>query len=271
MTSEATEASTLEIQPSGQEDVVEAEGGAEEDLVEEKSEESSGVGGGDIEKGKEEYNKGNYEEALKSWQRSLKSVRYIVDKGLYRDKPDQLAEVDQMEMKLWLNMSQGYLKVRDWTQAVEFSDKVIGREPGNSKALYRKAQALYELNRFTEACETAETLLTLEPENAAAKALLAQMRRGEERYREKAKKLSKKMLSGMDRDPRSPATQQEQFFDYVFSLPAEVLRCIGAVPSRCKQLWQSLCSQLRAKLFALTRWARRKLDKNAAGADKKAA
>mmetsp|Transcript_30413 Transcript_30413/g.70028 ORF Transcript_30413/g.70028 Transcript_30413/m.70028 type:complete len:274 (-) Transcript_30413:52-873(-) len=244
--------------------------GAEEPAAEESS---GGLSGGDIEKGKEEYNKGNYAEALKSWQRSMKSVKYITDKGLYKDKPDQLAEVAQMEQKLWLNMAQGYLKVRDWGQAVDYSNLVLAREPENSKALYRKAQALYELNKFTEACETIETLLTSEPENAAAKALLAQMRRGQEKYREKAKKLSKKMLSGIDRDPRRPTTQKEQMFDFLFSFPTTVLQWISSAPSRFKELWQTICYELRGKVFAVTSWARRKLERLAprvpgAGADK---
>mmetsp|Transcript_13152 Transcript_13152/g.24248 ORF Transcript_13152/g.24248 Transcript_13152/m.24248 type:complete len:273 (+) Transcript_13152:46-864(+) len=253
-------------------DVEETEGDA--DAVEEQpSEESSGLSGGDIEKGKEEYNKGNFAEALKSWQRSLKSVKYITDKGLYKDKPDQLAEVAQMEQKLWLNLAQGYLKVRDWNQAVDYSNLVLAVEPANSKALYRKAQALYELNKFTEACETVETLLSTEPENAAAKALLAQMRRGQERYREKAKKLSKKMLSGIDRDPRSPTTQKEQVFDFLFSFPSNVLQWISSTPSRCRQLWQTLCYEFRGKVLAATRWARRKLERltpraTGAGAEK---
>jgi len=129
-----------------------------------------------LDKGKNEYQKGNYEEAVKAWARSHQSIRYILDKNLYKDKPDQLKEVYDMEITVCNNMAQGSLKTGDWAKAVEYADMALRIEPNNAKALWRKASAQKALLSYPEAIAVLEKLLQVEPANAAAKALLAEVR-----------------------------------------------------------------------------------------------
>merc|ERR1719240_1384951 len=91
----------------------------------ESLEKSEGLQKSEQDKGKEEYNKGNYEEAVKAWSTSLKSVKYIMDKGFYKDNPEQLEEVHQIHLRLNLNMSQASLKLEDWRKAIGYADKVL--------------------------------------------------------------------------------------------------------------------------------------------------
>merc|ERR1719210_2258729 len=141
----------------------------------------------DKDKGNEEYQKGNYEEAVKAWNRSLTSVKYIIDKQFYDHNKEQLQEVHAMELRLCLNMAQGYLKTRDWANAITHADKALSRDANNAKALYRKASALMQMLSFNEAAAVLEKLMEVEPKNAAAKSMHAEARRNEQRSERKAK------------------------------------------------------------------------------------
>lgn len=147
-------------------------------------------------KGREEYAKGNYEEAAKAWAVALKSCKYIRDKGFYSSKPEQMEEVHQMEMRNNLNMAQCQLKLRDWAQAVSFADKALERDPRHAKGLYRKAVALKELSKFDEAITALENLLEEEPDNKAGQSLLPETRRAQQLYERKAREVSRKMIGG---------------------------------------------------------------------------
>lgn len=51
------------------------------------------------------------------------------------------------------NMALVFLKMKSWGPAIETCDKVLALNPGHEKALYRKAQAFFELGKFEEAGE----------------------------------------------------------------------------------------------------------------------
>lgn len=54
------------------------------------------------------------------------------------------------------NMALVFLKMKSWGPAIETCDKVLGLSPGHEKALYRKAQAYFELARYEEAAEVCQ-------------------------------------------------------------------------------------------------------------------
>lgn len=210
-----------------------------------------------LDQGKNEYQKGNYEEAVKAWARSHQSIKYILDKKLYTDKPDQLKEVHDMEITVCNNMAQGSLKTGDWTKAVEYADLALRIEPNNAKALWRKASAHKALLSFDEAIAVLEKLLQVEPANAAAKALLAEVRQLNEKSNRKLKRMSEKVWRTIDRDPRVPPTQREQLGDWVRNAPArarelfrESLEWCQEFPARCRELPRRLLRAAWTRLSA---------------------
>lgn len=205
-------------------------------------------------KGNEEYEKGNYEEAVKAWARSLQSVRYILNKGFYQHSEEQQKEVHGMEIRLCLNMAQGYLKTKDWNNAVSHADKVLELDPSNSKALYRKASALMQLLSFKEAAAVLEKLLQVEPGNKAAKNLLNEARRKAEVGERKAKKMSQKMLSGIERDPRVPPTQREALVEFLRSTIFGTLNFVRSLPKQCRDLCSFASARRRGKALASSVW-----------------
>lgn len=216
-------------------------------------------------RGNEEYGKGNFEEAAKAWSRSLKSVKYILDKEFYTGKDDQLREVHEMELRLSLNLSQCFLKLREWRQAITFADRSLTRDAHNAKALYRKALALRELDRFAEAGAVLEKLLAADPDNPAARLLAAEVRRAKQVYELKARKVSQKMFSSVERDPRVPPTMYQWALEQVkrvLRLPFDALALVHSIPQRFRERLRLrdrvtiLKADVRKRLRAMTQRAR---------------
>jgi len=221
--------------------------------------------------GNEEFAKGNYAAAIKAWTMSLTSVKYILDKGVYNKKPEQLAEVKAMELRLCLNISQGNLKVGDWNQALSYSDRALVVQADHPKALYRKASALMELLSFSEAAAVLERLLQVESNNKAAQAMLAKARRNAEISEKKAKKMSKKMFSvvSSEHDPRVPPTQFEQLIDLLREGPKKAFRYMLNAPQELvlyvRSTFTAALTRVRETVLAL----RKKIPTNGSGALRK--
>eukprot|EP00931_Biecheleriopsis_adriatica_P046185 TRINITY_DN26509_c0_g1_i2.p1 TRINITY_DN26509_c0_g1~~TRINITY_DN26509_c0_g1_i2.p1 ORF type:complete len:235 (-),score=64.66 TRINITY_DN26509_c0_g1_i2:27-701(-) len=150
-------------------------------------------------KGKEAYDRGDYTEAVKLWTASLRSVKYLLEKGLYKHNPEHQKDVENMDLRFNLNLAQAHIKLGEFRKAIEFADQALTRDPKSTKALYRKAAALMETLSFAETAEVLQQLLALEPENAAAKDLLAKAKHSAAKGEMRAKRMSQKMLGVSDK------------------------------------------------------------------------
>ncbi|KAI0649060.1 hypothetical protein C8Q79DRAFT_948644 [Trametes meyenii] len=74
-----------------------------------------------------------------------------------QDKPK--TEVDELQEKIYSNMSQCHLKNGNWKRAIETSDKALAYNPKNRKASFRKAKALGETGYFEKAEKILEELI----------------------------------------------------------------------------------------------------------------
>lgn len=129
-------------------------------------------------RGKSEYDKGNFQDALMAWNRSLQAVDYLLETNHYMDKPEHvLGEILETEVKLHVNMAQGYLKIEEWNKALASACDALECDPQNIKALYRMASAQMQLMNFQEAKDTLYRLLQIDPGSAAAKQMLAENKR----------------------------------------------------------------------------------------------
>jgi tetratricopeptide (TPR) repeat protein len=152
-----------------------------------------GSGEGTV-KGNAAYAEGKYEDAVSHWKQSYKSIAYVRGKNVYEKESDGMAELNKMELRLALNLAQGYLKLRKWADAEEFARAALAHDPDNEKAKFRLASALTELGQVAEA-----TTLLRAVDNAAAKKLLAQVVRDEEIARRKAKRHARSMFASTPR------------------------------------------------------------------------
>jgi len=160
-------------------------------------------------RGKEAYAKGNYEEADEAWCMARGSLKYIIEKELFKDDPDKLQEVKQLQVVINLNLAQGCLKMNKFQQAISHANKVLEVEPRNEKALYRKASALIDGSLFSEASKTLNILLEEDPTNASARQMLSDIARKAASSKKSDQKAAKKMMAGLERDPRTGLTWTE--------------------------------------------------------------
>ncbi|XP_072186006.1 sperm-associated antigen 1 isoform X2 [Excalfactoria chinensis] len=100
------------------------------------------------EKGNEAFASGDYVEAVTYYTRSISVL------------PTAAA---------YNNKAQAEIKLQDWDGAMQDCEKVLDMEPGNVKALLRRATVYNQLKNYQAAMKDLNTVLCIEPENAVAK------------------------------------------------------------------------------------------------------
>lgn len=108
------------------------------------------------EKGNEAFNSGDYEEAVMYYTRSISVLSTVA---------------------AYNNRAQAELKLQNWNSAFQDCEKVLELEPGNLKALLRRATAYKHQNKFQEAIEDLNKVLNVEPDNELAKKTLSEVER----------------------------------------------------------------------------------------------
>ncbi|MEJ1274987.1 sperm associated antigen 1 [Cricetulus griseus] len=101
-------------------------------------------------KGNEAFHAGDYEEAIMSLS-ALPTV------------------------SAYNNRAQAAIKLQQWNSAVQDCEKALKLEPGNMKALLRRATAYKHQNKLQEAAEDLKVVLSVEPHNDVARKILSEI------------------------------------------------------------------------------------------------
>ncbi|XP_013368213.1 PREDICTED: sperm-associated antigen 1 [Chinchilla lanigera] len=113
------------------------------------------------EKGNEAFNSGDYEEAVMYYTRSISALPTIA---------------------AYNNRAQAEIKLQNWNRAFQDCEKVLELEPGNIKALLRRATTYKHQNKPQEAIEDLRSVLEVEPDNDLAKKILSEVERDLKNY-----------------------------------------------------------------------------------------
>ncbi|XP_070247959.1 sperm-associated antigen 1 [Myotis yumanensis] len=108
------------------------------------------------EKGNEAFKSGDYEEAVKYYTRSISVLPTVA---------------------AYNNRAQAELKLQNWNSAFQDCEKVLELEPGNVKALLRRATTFKHQNKLQDAMEDLRQVLGAEPDNELAKKTLSEVER----------------------------------------------------------------------------------------------
>ncbi|XP_034867529.1 sperm-associated antigen 1 [Mirounga leonina] len=108
------------------------------------------------EKGNEAFNSGDYEEAVMYYTRSISVLPTVA---------------------AYNNRAQAELKLQNWNSAFQDCEKVLELEPGNLKALLRRATTYKHQNKLQEALEDLNEVLNVEPDNELARKTLSEVER----------------------------------------------------------------------------------------------
>ncbi|XP_013197487.2 protein unc-45 homolog B [Amyelois transitella] len=108
-------------------------------------------------------------------------------------KAINLAEKDSRDLATYLkNRAAAYLKTKDYDKVISDCDEALKIIPEDPKALFRRAQALENLQRYEEAYRDAKTIFTVEPTNKAVQPMLSRLHAiVQERARQSAQTSSK--------------------------------------------------------------------------------
>mmetsp|Transcript_18800 Transcript_18800/g.37906 ORF Transcript_18800/g.37906 Transcript_18800/m.37906 type:complete len:314 (-) Transcript_18800:138-1079(-) len=111
-------------------------------------------------------------------------------------------EVVGLMLTLRLNIAQALLKLRDFESCVVHCDKALELDPTNVKGLWRRAKAVWGMRNPGFAREALNDLLSIEPGNAAAKAMLREI--DQEEAKKRVRRTGARVTALPPRPPRRP-------------------------------------------------------------------
>ncbi|KAI9033643.1 hypothetical protein CLU79DRAFT_5307 [Phycomyces nitens] len=136
------------------------------------------------------FKDGSLQEALDSY----KKVNDCVNRAEECTAKDRL-ELDNLGIAASSNSSACYIKLKEWTKAIDICKKVISLDPTNIKAYYRLGQAYMETKEYEQAIDYVKQGLEKSPNDTLMKALLSQIQQKETQWLKSRKALYKNMFA----------------------------------------------------------------------------
>lgn len=95
----------------------------------------------------------------------------------------------------FLNLAMCYLKLREYTKAVECCDKALGLDSANEKGLYRRGEAQLLMNEFESARGDFEKVLAVNPQNKAARLQISMCQKKAKEHHERDRRIYANMFT----------------------------------------------------------------------------
>ena len=129
--------------------------------------------------GNEAMRVGNHTEAYELYNDAADGVEMMHQSAAPLLSSRLSETVRQLRRDCHANAAQAALKLEEWDAAVHHATQALAAEPAHPKALFRRASALHSRAKgaadATQARADLEQLIALQPDNAAAKKLLASL------------------------------------------------------------------------------------------------
>lgn len=94
-----------------------------------------------------EWEKGNHEEALRSWREGHKTLRKLIVPATH---PVERQQLDEVHIAVLKNLSQAAIKLGHWNEGLEAAENALKIDDEDHKAWFRRACALEGLGRLDE-------------------------------------------------------------------------------------------------------------------------
>lgn len=115
-------------------------------------------------------------------------AQIIGSQGSHAATEEQKKQAEALIHAANANIAACYLKLNQFDKAVQWSAKVLEKEPNNAKALFRRGFAYLQLKEYEKAAEDLTEAAKLQPEDKAIKAALRQAKehtaKAEEKYKQ---------------------------------------------------------------------------------------
>eukprot|EP00041_Stephanoeca_diplocostata_P015611 m.298794 g.298794 ORF g.298794 m.298794 type:complete len:355 (+) comp20100_c0_seq1:2238-3302(+) len=131
-----------------------------------------------------------YDSAILSFRKGVKYLTEEIEEG-----PEALKELASTCLT---NLAAVYLKISNFSEVISCCEGALLLNTTNIKAFYRKAKAFRAMKKYTEASESIQQLLTIDPQNHAGRMLQKDIQKEIDRSKKAEKELFKKMVSALD-------------------------------------------------------------------------
>ncbi|XP_051043074.1 peptidyl-prolyl cis-trans isomerase FKBP5 isoform X2 [Phodopus roborovskii] len=144
-----------------------------------------------------------YEVTLKSFEKGGKYMQAVIQYGKIVSWLEMEYGLSEKESKAsesfllaaFLNLAMCYLKLREYTKAVECCDKALGLDSANEKGLYRRGEAQLLMNEFESAKGDFEKVLEVNPQNKAARLQICMCQKKAKEHNERDRRVYANMFT----------------------------------------------------------------------------
>eukprot|EP00928_Gymnodinium_smaydae_P032929 TRINITY_DN23735_c0_g1_i1.p1 TRINITY_DN23735_c0_g1~~TRINITY_DN23735_c0_g1_i1.p1 ORF type:complete len:401 (-),score=107.68 TRINITY_DN23735_c0_g1_i1:16-1143(-) len=147
-------------------------------------------------RGNEAYQAQDIKSAVDFWNRALRRHVEAMQCPQKGSPSPWSPECRELELALYLNLAQGYLRLGEPARALRACQVVLSEQPAHVKACCRAAEALLALEKEEAAEKQLMFLLQADPEQVDAKRLLNRIRSARKKEADKQKQIAKRMCSG---------------------------------------------------------------------------
>uniref|UniRef100_A0A4W3I1L3 Peptidyl-prolyl cis-trans isomerase D n=1 Tax=Callorhinchus milii TaxID=7868 RepID=A0A4W3I1L3_CALMI len=146
-------------------------------------------------------NIGNNLFKCQDWNMALtkyaKALRYVSNFGIEKDDEENSSykKLEDLAVSCNLNQAACQLKLCDWTGAIENCDTAFEIDPSNTKALYRRAQALQALKNYDQALADLKKAQEVAPEDKAINSEILRVKQKIKQEKEKERAVYAKMFA----------------------------------------------------------------------------
>ena len=100
-----------------------------------------------------------------------------------------------MEVVLHSNMALMKFHLEEWDEVLSHASQVLKHDPGNVKALFRRAQVFFKRDLLDKTRETLQEILESQPRNKEALVLMKELNEKTGKYQSRSKQVFKAMFS----------------------------------------------------------------------------
>lgn len=142
------------------------------------------------------YRRQDVQAAVDLWNAALREHVEGLGRGGGAGPPPLSEESRALELSLYLNLAQGYLKLGDPGKALRACQVAAGEDPGNAKAHFRAAEACLALARPSEAERWLAPVAEAQGSGSEAAALLRRVRAGRAAEAKREREVARRMATG---------------------------------------------------------------------------
>lgn len=140
-------------------------------------------------KGNQYFKAGRHHQAIIQYQRIISWLEFECGTGIEQHK-----KINDFILTSHLNLALCFLRLKEYSQAVESCNKVIEQDQGNEKALYRRGEARLLRNDYSLAMADFQKVLEVNPLNRAARVQLSSCQSKMKEHQEQEKRIYANMF-----------------------------------------------------------------------------